>query len=107
MKISSRTSITPFPQVRNSLIREAKRLTDLWEAQVEDLDSQIAGAISNLQKRQTEDLAAEFDAIEQQYEGRKPKFSSSLLELSAQEPRMCKARAFSEALKVGKFFRQF
>ncbi len=51
---SSTGNIAHIVEVRNSLIREAKRLTDLWDAQVSDLDSQIAQSIAALQKRQTQ-----------------------------------------------------
>ncbi|CAD7971499.1 unnamed protein product [Amoebophrya sp. A120] len=87
-------------EVRNSLIREARRLTDLWDAQVEDLDTQIAYSIGDLQTRQAQDLAFEFENLERQYGGKKPHYSSALLELFQQEPRMKRAGAFNEALKV-------
>eukprot|EP00392_Amoebophrya_sp_AT5.2_P001727 g1729.t1 len=87
-------------EVRSSLIREARRLTDLWDAQVEDLDTQIAYSIGDLQSRQAQDLAFEFENLERNYGKKKPHYSSALLELFQQEPRMKSAGAFNEALKV-------
>ena len=97
--ISSK-QLTTRSEVKESLIREAKRLTDLWDAQVTDLDTQIAHSIGDLQKRQSQELAHTFDNLEDDYKKRRPHFSSSLLELFQAEPRMCGARAFREALKV-------
>ena len=82
------------------MIREARRLTDLWDAQVEDLDTQIAYSIGDLQSRQAQDLAFEFENLERNYGKKKPHYSSALLELFQQEPRMKSAGAFNEALKV-------
>ncbi|CAD7966444.1 unnamed protein product [Amoebophrya sp. A25] len=87
-------------QVRTSLIKEARRLTDLWDAQVEDLDTQIAYSIGDLQSRQAQDLAFEFENLESAYAKKKVHYSSALLELFQQEPRMKSAGAFNEALKV-------
>lgn len=86
--------------VRERLVGEAMRLVDFWEAQGVDLDHRIEASIVELQDRQAKDLRAEFRVLDKSFQNRRPHFSNNLLELFDQEPKMCKARAFNEALRV-------
>lgn len=84
-------------KVQEALMTEKRSLTDFWTAQVNDLDANITQSINNIQNRQAEELNAEYDTVEKSYEGNRPHFSTQLLELWNQEPRLCKLRAFNQA----------
>lgn len=101
--VSRRQQIT-LAEVRKALMGEAQTLVELWDAEAMDLDQRIEQGIVELQRRQDDNLFNEkngiFKEIEKSYKDRKPHHSTNLLELFDAEPKMCKARAFNEALRV-------
>lgn len=101
--VSQRQQVT-LAEVRKALLGEAQTLYELWDAEAMDLDQRIEQGIVELQRRQHDHLCNEmtgaFAEIERSFENKRPHHSTALLELFDTEPKMCKARAFNEALRV-------
>merc|ERR550534_126236 len=89
-----------YHKVRQALTAEQKSLLDFWKAQVQDLDANISQSIDELHKRQAKDLADEYVQIEKSFDAKRPHYTTTLLEMFDQEPRLCTARAFHEARNV-------
>jgi hypothetical protein len=101
--VSQRQQMT-LAEVRKALTGEVQTMVELWDAEAMDLDQRIEQGIVELQRRQHDHLCNEktgtFQEIEKALENKRPHYSTALLELFDAEPKMCKARAFNEALRV-------
>jgi len=89
-----------FQKVKKALFNEQHSLTNFWRAQVQDLDTNISQSIEEFQKRQAQELADEYQQVEKTYDQKRAHFSTKLLELWDQEPKLCNARAFNEARNI-------